>query len=108
MNTHVITMSVRYVMTEMEGTAEASAEIALGLVEETLSRELAGDVTVEVTGYHDQDDLTCRCGNRPYLDGFYPCLDDGTEVEPDADGPWDGASYRCARCGQVHSLGVTA
>lgn len=48
------------------------------------------------------DWLTCPCGNTPDGDGFDPCLTDGTPVEPLADGPWDGTSYACGRCGEIH------
>ncbi len=46
------------------------------------------------------DGLRCLCGNTPDADGFYPCLPDGTQVEPDADGPWDGLHW-CAQCGRI-------
>lgn len=46
-------------------------------------------------------DLVCRCGNAPAEDGFYPCLDDGTIVEPTIKGPWKGKLYACARCGRI-------
>lgn len=48
MSSHMITLTVRYLMTEMEGSPEASAEIAENLISETLGREMAGDVVVEV------------------------------------------------------------
>lgn len=40
----------------------------------------------------------CVCGNRPELDGFYPCDMDGKEQEPDFS--WEGF-YLCAACGLV-------
>jgi hypothetical protein len=43
----------------------------------------------------------CLCGNTPDMDGFYPCLPGGTEVEPDAGGPWDGKHYLCHGCGRI-------
>jgi len=48
MSRHMITLTVRYLMDEMDGTPEASAEIAENLIAETLGREMAGDVTVDV------------------------------------------------------------
>lgn len=44
--THTITLEVTYEMYDMDGTAEASAEIALGLIYELLSEHLSGDVQV--------------------------------------------------------------
>ncbi len=48
------------------------------------------------------DNFTCTCGNRADLDGFYPCLPDGTQVEPHLNGDWDGGQYVCGRCNKVH------
>lgn len=56
---------------------------------------------VEKIPQMDGDWAVCLCGNEPHMDGFYPCLPDGTEVEPDADGPWDGKLYRCAKCERI-------
>jgi len=58
----------------------------------------------------DGDWLHCLCGNTPDMDGFHPCLPDGTEVEPLAGGPCDGRLYWCARCDRIidqHTLEVT-
>jgi len=38
----------------------------------------------------------CICGNRPDLEGFYPCDALGNEVDPSDQ--WDGVSYSCDRC----------
>lgn len=49
----------------------------------------------------------CICGNTPGSDGFYPCNEEGHEVEPDAE--WHDL-YVCAKCGRIinqHSLVVT-
>jgi len=60
-----------------------------------------------VTATHDyidapaQDDWSCICGNFVGGSGFYPCLADGTYVEPLADGPWDGKLVRCDQCGRI-------
>ena len=40
----------------------------------------------------------CLCGNRPDSDGFFPCDEAGTEIEP-VEG-WTGL-YLCNRCGRV-------
>lgn len=45
------------------------------------------------------DDPVCECGNRTHLEGFYPCLIDGTEVEPDSS--WVNPLVVCGRCGVV-------
>lgn len=54
-------------------------------------------ITLE-EGY--EDEWVCVCGNTAIDSGFFPCLLDGTEVEPtEADG-WVNL-YRCAECGRV-------
>lgn len=56
-NDHIIKLEVILRMTEMDGTAEASAEIAMQLVYETLTEHLAGDVLeVSVPEYYDETD----------------------------------------------------
>jgi len=49
------------------------------------------------------NDIECvpSCGNDPSNEGFYPCLYDGTEVEPYVDGAWKGRLYVCNRCGRI-------
>jgi len=49
----------------------------------------------------DKDAWTCICGNTPPDDGFYPCDENGNELEPDIDGPWDGVRYVCNACGRI-------
>lgn len=44
---------------------------------------------------------TCKCGNDPAHDGFYTCLEDGSFISPDANGPWDGYLYLCYHCGAI-------
>lgn len=56
--------------------------------------------TTERITAQSSDDWECICGNRPDLDGFYP-YHDGHEVEPDANGPWDGVRFFCASCFRV-------
>lgn len=41
------------------------------------------------------------CNNTPDMDGFYPCIYDGSEVEPYVEGAWKGRLYVCARCGRI-------
>lgn len=52
-NTHRIRLYVTYTMYEMEGTEEASAEIALNIITEALQNTLAGDVEVYVSEYEE-------------------------------------------------------
>lgn len=49
------------------------------------------------------DDFTCHCGNRPDLDGFGACNDDGVEVEPTPDA-WNGSKYVCRACDAVYTV----
>jgi hypothetical protein len=42
----------------------------------------------------------CICGNRPTSDGFYPCDQDGNEVEPTPT-EWKTNWYVCGRCGRM-------
>lgn len=44
-----------------------------------------------------EEDWICRCGNTADADGFYPCLEDGTQVEPTPGGDWTHL-YRCGGC----------
>lgn len=55
-----------------------------------------------------EDDWTCLCGNTAWAgEGFWPCLPDGTEVEPVLNGPgvtgrpWDGKLVKCERCDRI-------
>jgi hypothetical protein len=50
---------------------------------------------------HAEDDWECLCGNTAMSDGFWPCLPDGTEVEPTLEGPWDGKLVVCHSCGRI-------
>jgi hypothetical protein len=42
----------------------------------------------------------CLCGNEADSDGFYPCDEQGNEVEGTPE-DWDGVRYVCARCGRI-------
>lgn len=48
----------------------------------------------------DPDAWVCLCGNTPAADGFFPCDEHGTEVEPTPEA-WTSGSYVCARCGRI-------
>ena len=51
------------------------------------------------------DSLVCQCGNTPDAAGIFPCLDDGTRVEPTVTGTWGGRLYVCGRCGVIIDQG---
>jgi hypothetical protein len=46
------------------------------------------------------DGLQCLCGNEALLEGFFPCDEHGTLVEPTTE-DWNGFLYRCDRCGRI-------
>lgn len=46
----------------------------------------------------------CVCGNTPVSDGFFPCNDNGDEVEP-VEGQWEDL-YVCAKCGRILRQGT--
>lgn len=52
--------------------------------------------------YIDESDeeWCCVCGNRPWLEGFFPCDRQGEVVEPTKP-DWDGLRYVCDRCGRI-------
>jgi ribosomal protein L37AE/L43A len=52
-------------------------------------------------GVDGDDWIYCLCGNDPSGEGFAPCLEDGTIVEPTVDGPWKARLYLCERCGRI-------
>lgn len=43
----------------------------------------------------------CLCGNRPDADGFYPCDNEGKEMEPIAE--WEEL-YVCGKCRRIIHL----
>lgn len=49
---------------------------------------------------HCHDAWRCPCGNRPDLEGFFPCTDAGLYCEPTIWGGWT-VHYRCDRCGRI-------
>lgn len=54
-------------------------------------------ITAEKT---DTDAWHCICGNTPGSDGFFPCDNEGNEMEPIKGSNWVGL-YVCARCGRI-------
>lgn len=53
-----------------------------------------------------EDGWICLCGNTPADDGFYPCDENGNEMEPVTG--WNDI-YVCLKCGRIidqHTLRV--
>ena len=48
----------------------------------------------------DRDAWVCICRNMPFQDGFYPCNQEGNEIEPTEASNWNGL-YVCAKCGRI-------
>lgn len=48
----------------------------------------------------DSDAWVCVCGNRPTVEGFFPCDWSGEKLEPGLE-PWPDALYLCGRCGRI-------
>ena len=75
-----------------------------GTVEQAIGEMLARvDVqrVVRIPYGEFNEGWVCVCGNTVGTGGFYACLADGTQVEPDIDGPWgkDGRHlYACSLC----------
>lgn len=46
------------------------------------------------------DGFECICGNAIEVE-FHPCLEDGTNVEPEQGTGWVDL-YKCDRCGQIY------
>jgi len=42
----------------------------------------------------------CICGNRPCEGGFYPCDEQGNEMEPSIGSDW-ASLYCCTDCGRI-------
>lgn len=49
--------------------------------------------------FHDSGWAECDCDNTPHAQGFFPCSQGGSYMEPD-DKTWMGY-YRCDRCGAI-------
>jgi hypothetical protein len=89
--------------------SKVAARMAVVSIAEDL-HQLAGYFTGGERIRQEFGALICLCGNDLTQEGFAPCLDDGTEVEPLADGPWGGVLYVCGRCGRIvdqYTLRVT-
>ena len=86
--------------------ADIADDIAAFAAQIAVEREGGGAVGVPAavgelpTVLTDIGDWVCPCGNEPHMDGFYP-YQDGTEVEPDVDGPWDEIHYFCGSCNRI-------
>lgn len=48
----------------------------------------------------DNAEFECECGNNSFDDGFYPCDENGEEMEPTIGSGWD-KTYVCATCGLI-------
>jgi hypothetical protein len=48
----------------------------------------------------DPDAWRCICGNYPSGDGFYPCDEQGNEMEPVIGSGWKDL-YVCGQCGRI-------
>ncbi len=56
----------------------------------------------------NQEAWICICKNTPSEDGFYPCNENGDEVEPTKGSGWKNL-YVCNSCGRIinmHTLEV--
>lgn len=51
------------------------------------------------------EDLSCECGNKTYIDGFFPCDEFGIQIIPTKENNWNGL-YVCSRCGKIHDINV--
>jgi hypothetical protein len=48
----------------------------------------------------DDGDWECICGNTPSRSGFFPCDQNGSEVEPTPE-EWTTNCYVCEGCGRI-------
>ena|ERR1700761_5103140 len=64
---------------------------------ETRARSTKEHITREAG---DEDAWICICGNTPVDDGFYPCDENGNELEPTIGSGWTDL-YVCANCGRI-------
>lgn len=56
--------------------------------------------TKEYVQMPSEDWTICLCGNEPHIEGFQPCIEDGSETEPDIESEWRGL-YICSRCARI-------
>jgi len=55
----------------------------------------------KITHEHiDEDAWVCICKNTPSDEGFYPCDEEGNEIEPVIGSGWN-ALFVCDRCGRI-------
>jgi Zn-finger protein len=53
------------------------------------------------TKLNEDEEIICNCGNSPSQQGFYPCDENGNDVEPVKG--WKGL-YKCDNCGLIHHV----
>lgn len=61
------------------------------------------EITVLLTENDFNDDFTCDCGNTVTNSGFYPCNENGEEIEPTKESNWTNL-YVCGACGRIFEL----
>ncbi|MEO5644449.1 MAG: hypothetical protein ABIQ40_01995 [Bacteroidia bacterium] len=49
---------------------------------------------------NNDEALICICKNTTSESGFYPCNEEGNEIEPTKASGWNGL-YVCADCGRI-------
>lgn len=96
---------------EMERTRASFAELCHRYDTEPEFRDRVDEAIADSEKYWPDErirkepgnDIECvpSCNNNPSTYGFYPCLYDGSEVEPYAEGPWKGRIYCCGSCGRI-------
>ena len=52
----------------------------------------------KITSTHDEWD--CTCGNNAFVSGFFPCNEQGIEIEPTIENGWTNL-FVCADCGRI-------
>jgi len=61
----------------------------------------------ETIAANEHDDWKCLCNNTAIGHGFYPCDENGNEVEP-TEKAWKTNWYVCRQCGRVIDQGTHA
>jgi hypothetical protein len=49
---------------------------------------------------NNEEAWICVCGNKPADDGFFPCDQEGNEIEPTISSGWENL-YACGNCGRI-------
>jgi len=55
---------------------------------------------ISLTDSQDEGAWRCLCGNQPITEGFFPCNEQGEQVEPTPEA-WTTDCYVCDRCGRI-------